>query len=152
MQIREGGLDHPAVLALLREHLADMALHSPPESVHALDLDGLRQPGLDFWTAWDGERLLGCGALKELDPAHGELKSMRTASAHRGAGVGAAMLRFLMDEAVRRGYARLSLETGAMPAFASAHRLYARHGFRDCPPFGDYAEDPYSLFMTRALP
>ena len=152
MQIREGGLDHPAVLALLREHLADMALHSPPESVHALDLDGLRQPGLDFWTAWDGERLLGCGALKELDPTHGELKSMRTASAHRGAGVGAAMLRFLMDEAVRRGYARLSLETGAMPAFAPAHRLYARHGFRDCPPFGDYAEDPYSVFMTRALP
>jgi putative acetyltransferase len=152
MQIREGGLDHPAVLALLREHLADMALHSPPESVHALDLDGLRQPGLDFWTAWDGERLLGCGALKELDPTHGELKSMRTASADRGAGVGAAMLRFLMDEGARRGYTRLSLETGAMPAFAPAHRLYARHGFRDCPPFGDYLEDPYSVFMTRTLP
>jgi putative acetyltransferase len=152
MQIREGGLDHPAVLALLREHLADMALHSPPESVHALDLEGLRQPGLDFWTAWDGERLLGCGALKELDPGHGELKSMRTADAHRGAGVGAAMLRYLMDEGARRGYTRLSLETGAMPAFAPAHRLYARHGFRDCPPFGDYVDDPYSVFMTRALP
>lgn len=152
MQIHAGGLDHPAVLALLREHLADMVLHSPPDSVHALDLEGLRQPGVEFWSAWDGERLLGCGALKELDAGHGELKSMRTASAHRGAGVGAAMLRFLMDEAARRGYTRLSLETGSAPAFAPAHRLYARHGFRDCPPFGDYVEDPYSVFMTRALP
>lgn len=151
MQIRQDDLRHPAIAALLDEHLADMALHSPPESIHALDLDALRAPGLSFWSAWDGEALLGCGALKALDASHGEIKSMRTAMAQRRRGVAAALLAHIMDEARRRGYARLSLETGTADAFAPARLLYARHGFRECAPFADYVEDPFSVFMTRAL-
>ena len=152
MHIREGGLDHPAVLALLREHLADMALHSPPESVHALDIDGLRQPGVTFWTAWSEGELLGCCALKEIDAAHGEVKSMRTVDAHQGRGVGAQLLQHLLAEARTRGYRRLSLETGSADAFAPARRLYERHGFEYCEPFGDYQPDSWSRFMSLRLP
>lgn len=149
--IREGGLDDPQVIALLRDHLAGMAELSPPESIHALDLDGLRHPGIRFWSAWCDGVLLGCGALKELDGAHAELKSMRTATAHRRAGIGAAMLRHIIDEARRRGYRTLSLETGSMDGFAPARRLYAKAGFVDCGPFADYRDDPNSVFMTRTL-
>ena len=124
---------------------------SPPESVHALDLDGLRKPEITFWTAWSGSTLLGCGALKELTPVHGEIKSMRTASAHRRKGVARAVLTHIIEEARRRSYARLSLETGAMQAFEPAQRLYGSFGFANCPPFAGYTEDPNSVFMTRAL-
>lgn len=151
MHIRRDDPRHPAIAALLGEHLADMALHSPPESIHALDLDALRAPDVTFWSVWGGDELLGCGALKALDPRHGEIKSMRTASAHRRRGVAAAMLSHIVDEARRRGYERLSLETGSADAFVPARSLYARHGFRDCAPFADYVEDPYSVFMTREL-
>ena len=151
MQIREGGLDHPAVLALLREHLADMALHSPPESVHALDLDGLRRPEITFWTAWRGDQLVGCGALKELDAGHAEIKSMRTALGHQGGGIGTTMLRHILAEADRRGYRRLSLETGSQPHFEPARQLYQRHGFVACAPFGNYRDDPHSAFFTRIV-
>lgn len=151
MHIRPGHLDHPAVIALLQEHLRSMFEISPPESVHALDPDGLKHPSITFWSAWDGDTLLGCGALKELDPTHGEIKSMRTAAAHRGKGVAKAMLRHILDEAARRGYARISLETGSMAAFEPARRLYARFGFDECGPFADYAPDPNSTFMTRTL-
>lgn len=151
MQARHDDARDPAVVALLEEHLADMRLHSPPESIHALDLDKLRAPGVTFWTVWRDGELLGCCALKALDARHGEIKSMRAAMAHRGTGVGAWMLSFLLDEARRRGYARLSLETGTAAAFAPARGLYARHGFRDCAPFADYALDPYSCFMTLEL-
>lgn len=137
--------------ALLREHLAGVVLHSPPESIHALDLDGLRAPGMSFWTVWDGEELLACGALKELDAAHGEVKSMRTAAAHLRRGAARAMLEHVVAEARRRGYRRLSLETGTAAAFEPAHRLYAAAGFVPCGPFNGYVEDPYSCFMTRAL-
>ena len=140
------------VAALLQEHLDDMHRHSPPESVHALDLGKLRAPGITFWVARDGEALQGCGALKQLDPRHGEIKSMRTAHAHRGRGVGAAMLEHVLAEARRRGYARLSLETGTPVAFDPARRLYARYGFVECGPFGDYLPDPCSTFMTLELP
>lgn len=139
------------VAALLQEHLDDMHRHSPPESVHALDLDKLRRPQISFWVARDGDALLGCGALKQLDARHGEIKSMRTANAHRGRGVGAAMLEHILGEARRRGYTRLSLETGTPAAFDPARRLYARHGFVECGPFGDYVPDPYSTFMTLEL-
>jgi putative acetyltransferase len=149
--IREGGLDDPQVIALLREHLAGMADLSPPESIHALDLDGLRHPGIWFWSAWRDGVLLGCGALKALDAAHGEVKSMRTASAHRRAGIGQAILQHILDEARRRGYRRLSLETGSMDGFAPARRLYARAGFVECAPFADYTDDPNSVYMTRLL-
>ncbi len=149
LAIRIGGLDHPAVVNLLSEHLQSMALHSPPESIHALDLDALRQPAITFWSAWQGEQLKGCCALKQLAADHGEVKSMRTSNASRRQGVGAQMLRHLLAEALRRNYRRLSLETGAAQAFEPAHRLYASFGFSRCGPFGDYVEDPYSVFMTR---
>lgn len=148
MQIVEDDLTGDAVAALLNEHLTGMRQHSPPESVHALDLAGLRSPGITFWTAWDGEQLLGCGALKELDAQHGEIKSMRTAQAHVGKGVASAILSKLMQEAIRRSYRRLSLETGSGPAFDAAHRLYLKFGFAYCGPFGNYREDPFSRFMT----
>ncbi|TXH79785.1 MAG: GNAT family N-acetyltransferase [Pseudoxanthomonas sp.] len=151
MDLRLDDLRHPAVIALLQEHLDWMRRTSPPESVHALDLDALRQPDIAFWTLWDGETLAGCGALRALDATHGEVKSMRTAQTHLRRGVAATMLDHILAEARRRGYARLSLETGSMAYFAPAHALYARAGFRPCAPFGDFVEDPNSVFMTRAL-
>ena len=149
--IREGGLDTPQVIALLREHLAGMAELSPPESIHALDLDGLRRPDITFWSAWRGDDLLGCGALKAHDAAHGEIKSMRTVTTQRRSGIGRAMLAHIVAEARRRGYRRLSLETGSMAGFAPARRLYASTGFVECAPFADYADDPNRVFMTLAL-
>ncbi|MGN6382094.1 MAG: GNAT family N-acetyltransferase [Dyella sp.] len=149
--VRPGDLSDEAVQALLREHLAGVALHSPPESIHALDLDGLRAPGMSFWTLWDGGALLACGALKELDGAHGEVKSMRTAAVHLRKGAARVMLQHIVAEARRRGYRRLSLETGTAAAFEPAHRLYAAAGFVPCGPFNGYVDDPYSCFMTLAL-
>lgn len=151
MDIRLDDLRHPAVIALLQEHLDWMRRTSPPESVHALDLDALRGHDISFWAVWDGEQLAGCGALRELDAGHGEVKSMRTAQRHLRRGVAAKMLAHIVDEARRRGYRRLSLETGSMAYFAPAHALYARAGFTPCTPFGDYVDDPNSVFMTRAL-
>jgi putative acetyltransferase len=151
MDIRLDDLRGPEIRALLEEHLRNMHEISPPESVHALDLDGLRQPGITFWTVWSRGELLGCGALKQLEPGHGEIKSMRTAAAHRGRGVGRAMLEHIIAEARARSYRRLSLETGSMDAFMPARRLYERFGFSYCAPFADYVEDPHSVFMTRAL-
>jgi putative acetyltransferase len=149
MEIRPDDLAGAEIRALLAEHLRNMHEHSPPESVHALDLTGLLRPEISFWTVWSRGELLGCGALKELSPAHGEIKSMRTASAHRRKGVARAMLEHLIAEARRRAYARLSLETGSMAAFEPARRLYESFGFQYCPPFGDYREDPNSVFLTR---
>lgn len=151
MHIRPDDLSAPRVQALLEEHLANMRQLSPPESVHALPIEALRQPAVTFWTAWSGEELLGCGALKELDPAHGEIKSMRTAAAHRRQGVARAMLEHIVAEARRRGYERLSLETGSDAHFEPAQRLYAGSGFIACRPFAGYTDDPNSVFMTLAL-
>jgi putative acetyltransferase len=151
VDIRLDDLNGPEIARLLEEHLRSMYLHSPPESVHALPLEGLRQPGVTMWSAWQGRELLGCGALKELDPAHGEIKSMRTAAAHLRKGVAAAILEHMIGEARRRAYRRLSLETGSQPAFAPARALYERFGFRYCNPFDAYVEDPNSAFMTREL-
>ena len=128
-----------------------MALHSPPESVHALDLAALRKPDITFWSVWQGEELVGCGALKELNRLHGEIKSMRTASPHLRKGIASRLLAHILAEAQRRSYGWLSLETGSMEAFAPARNLYARFGFRQCGPFGTYVEDPNSAFMTREL-
>ena len=151
MDLRLDDLRHPTVIALLQEHLDWMHRISPPESVHALDLDALRRPDITFWTLWDGEALAGCGALRELAQGQGEVKSMRTAQTHLRRGVAARMLEHILAEARRRGYARLSLETGSMDYFAPARALYARAGFRPCGPFGDYVDDPNSVFMTRTL-
>jgi putative acetyltransferase len=144
-------LTRPEVLALLREHLADMVATSPPGSVHALDLAGLRRPAVTFWTAWLEGALVGCCALQDLGEGHGEIKSMRTVASARGRGLGAVMLGHLLDQARRRGWQRLSLETGSQEAFAPARRLYARHGFAVVPPFGAYREDPSSVFMSRTI-
>ncbi len=151
IHIETDDLSRHAIHALLEEHLRDMHTWSPPESVHALDLAKLRQPDITFWSAWDGALLLGCGALKELDRHHGEVKSMRTPNALRRRGAGRALLATIVDTARARGYQRLSLETGSMAAFAPAQRLYQSVGFEFCRPFGDYIEDPNSVFMTLAL-
>jgi putative acetyltransferase len=151
MKIIVDDLRGPAIHQLLREHLESMALHSPPESIHALGIEALREPAITFWTAWDGDELLGCSALKELDPHHGELKSMRTSSLHLRKGVARTLLQHILQEARRRGYHRVSLETGSATAFEPARRLYAGFGFAYCDPFADYVEDPYSVFMTLEL-
>jgi putative acetyltransferase len=151
MDIRIDDLRGPEIAALLEEHLAQMREQSPPESVHALDLDALRKPDITFWTGWIVGALAGCGALKEIDPSHGEIKSMRTAQAFRRQGVGRAILTHLIREGERRKYHRLSLETGSMDAFFPARERYESFGFSYCPPFGDYVSDPNSVFLTRVL-
>ncbi|MEV6768539.1 GNAT family N-acetyltransferase [Nocardia sp. NPDC051030] len=151
MRIVVDDLSGTAVIGLLEAHLAEMVENSPEESVHALDLEGLRKPEVTFWSVWEGDELAGCGALKELDPTHGEIKSMRTVAAMQGRGVAALLVGRIIEQARERGYERLSLETGATDFFAPAVRLYARNGFTRCRPFADYIEDPYSIFMTREL-
>lgn len=151
IRIELDDLSRHEVHGLLQEHLAHMHELSPPESVHALDLDQLRRPEITFWTAWDGPVLLGCGALKELTPTHGEVKSMRTPHALRGRGAGRALLAHIVAQARRRGYQRLSLETGPRAAFQPAHDLYRNFGFTACGPFADYVEDPHSVFMALEL-
>lgn len=151
MKIEVDDLSRPAVHALLNEHLQSMYELSPPKSVHALDLDKLRQPDITFWSAWDGPELVGCGALKQLSPVAGEIKSMRTPNARRREGVGRAILSHIILVARTRSYERLSLETGSPAAFKPAQTLYESFGFTLCGPFGDYVEDPYSVFMTLRL-
>lgn len=151
LAIREDDLTGPEIRALLEAHLATMRSLSPPESIHALDLAGLRRPEIAFWTVWDGANLAGCGALKRLSASDGEIKSMHTAAAHRGKGVAEALLRHILGQATAQGLTRLSLETGSQAGFEPARRLYAKHGFAICGPFADYADDPNSVFMTRTL-
>ena len=152
MRIDLDDVSKPQVLDLLREHLANMYELSPPEHVFAFDASKLRAPGVTFWTAWADDQLLGCGALKELDPWHGEVKSMRTPAHARRKGAGKALLAHILAAAHARGYLRLSLETGSHPDFGPAHRLYEGHGFVRCGPFGSYAENASSVFMTLTLP
>ena len=151
MQIRTDDLSGKAIQALLQEHLHSMHLHSPPESVHALDLTALRQPDITFWSVWEGDDLLGCGALKQLSSDHGELKSMRTATTHLRKGVAHTMLLHIVGHAQSRGIARVSLETGTHAAFAPARQLYTQHGFAECGPFEGYTLDPHSVFMSKTL-
>ncbi|TFH93300.1 GNAT family N-acetyltransferase [Vibrio ouci] len=176
MKIIEDRLEDSAVLDLLREHLEDMNATSPAESVHALDVSGLKEPSVTFWSSWQGEQLLGCVALKALTNDHGELKSMRTTTLARKKGVGSTMLRHVLEHARQQGMTKISLETGSMTYFAPvleharqqgmtkisletgsmtyfapARALYEKHGFEYCAPFADYAEDPNSQFMTLVL-
>lgn len=151
LTIRLDDLTSPAVHALLEAHLATMREHSPPEAIFALDLDGLRRPEISFWSVWEGETLVGCGALKSLTATHGEIKSMHTAAAYRGKGIAEAMLQHILAKAKARGITRLSLETGSQPGFAPARALYAKYGFTLSGPFGDYCENPHSAFMTRPI-
>lgn len=151
IDIRPGDLTDLRVIRLLTDHLDDMFATSPAESVHALDVSGLSVPEVAFWTIGEGDELLGCVALKELDPGHGELKSMRTDGAVRGRGLGARLLEHVLAEAARRGYRRVSLETGSQDFFRPARTLYAKYGFVECGPFADYILDPHSVFMTREI-
>jgi putative acetyltransferase len=151
LRIEPDDLTGPQILALLQLHLDEMHQWSPPESVHAMSAERLRQPDVTFFAAWDGDTLAGCGAIKHLDDGHGELKSMRAAPAYRGKGVGRAILDRLLAEARARGYARVSLETGRPDPFHAAQALYRANGFVECPPFGDYVSDDFSMCMTRVL-
>ena len=150
-RIVEDDLSGASVRALLEMHFAGMLANSPAGSRHFLDFEGLRAGGVTFWSIHKGDDLAGCGALKRLDAAHGEIKSMRTADAFLRQGAAARMLAHILDEARSRGLERLSLETGSSPAFEPALALYRNHGFRDCAPFADYKPDPFSRFMTRPL-
>jgi putative acetyltransferase len=151
MRIMEGGLDDPRVVALLELHVTRAHRETGRGSGHALRLDGLRAPDVTFWSVWDGEEVVGIGALRRLSAEHGEIKSMHTAEAARGRGVGSALVLRIMETARARGMRRLSLETGSWPYFLPARALYARHGFVECGPFGEYREDPNSVFMTREV-
>ena len=151
MKIIVDNLEGPEIAELLSRHLEHAFEHSPPESVHALGLEALKAPEITFWSCWSGADLLGCGALKELNPAHGEIKSMRTAEAHRRKGVASRILEHIIEVAKDRGYDRLFLETGSMDAYIPAQKLYLRFGFEFCGPFEGYVEDPNSRFMTMTL-
>jgi putative acetyltransferase len=150
-RIDNGGLDDPRVIALVDYHRKAARAQTEVGSAHALDFSGLTAPEVRFWSAWDGETLVGIGALKKLSEDHGEIKSMHTAIEHRGHGVGSAIVRHILASARATGLARLSLETGSWDYFKPAHALYRRHGFVECEPFGDYKPDPNSLFFTLTL-
>ncbi|WP_116952952.1 GNAT family N-acetyltransferase [Jiangella endophytica] len=151
MRIAVDDLAGPEIAAFLEEHVREMRSITPPESKHALDLDGLRRPDVTFWTVRDDVHVVGCGALKRLDERHAELKSMRTAGARKRSGIASLLLEHIVDEARRMGYRRLSLETGSDEFFRPARRLYEKFGFEFCEPFADYVPDPLSVFMTRTL-
>ncbi|MBU2978783.1 GNAT family N-acetyltransferase [Alteromonas sp. C1M14] len=151
MDIRVGELRKAEVIALLQEHHEDMLIHSPPESVHALDLSGLEVPTVTFWSLWVDQKLAGIGALKELDKEHGEIKSMRTSTNFLRKGIARQLLEHIIKESTLRSYKKVSLETGTKEAFLPAQNLYQQFGFQKCEPFGNYKEDPYSMFMTKVL-
>ena len=151
LRILEDPITNPRVIAILEAHLETMYATSPPESVFALDLDGLRAPEVTFWTIWQGNTVVGCGALREHSAELGEIKSMHTLAKHRGLGAGGAMLEHILKEASARGYRELKLETGSHPAFDPAQRLYQRHGFNYCDAFPPYEPNAFSVFMEKAL-
>jgi putative acetyltransferase len=151
MEIIVDDLTGPEVAAFLAEHIQEMRAMSPLESMHALDLTALRQPGITFWSVYDEGQLVGCGAIKQLDDAHAEVKSMRAAADRKRSGIASMLLEHIFREARGRGLSRLSLETGSSPDFAPARKLYEKFGFEYCGPFADYRLDPNSVFMTRVL-
>ncbi len=151
MRIIIDDLSGQEIAEFLAEHIAELRAISAPESKHALDIEGLRKPEITFWTIWDKQILVGCGAIKELEARHAEVKSMRTSSSSKRQGNASRLLQHILDEAANRTYNRLSLETGSMPFFEPARKLYAKFGFQYCAPFSSYREDPNSVFMTKEL-
>jgi putative acetyltransferase len=151
MEIVVDDLTGPEIASFLEEHVREMLSVTPVESKHALDLDGLRRPEITFWSVRDGGAVVGCGALKRLDPAHAEVKSMRTSSTRKRSGVASLLLEHIITQAREMGFTRLSLETGSAGFFAPARGLYEKFGFTYCGPFGDYRPDPNSVFLTRTL-
>ncbi len=148
---KSGDVSHQDVIELLTEHMNFMAAHSPPESRHVLDVDALQQPGINFWSLWQGTILVGCVALKHWNDEMGEIKSMKTSSSYLRQGVGHKLLQHVVAVAEQRGYDYLKLETGSMAYFEPARKLYKRFGFKYCGPFGDYVEDPNNVFMSLAI-
>jgi putative acetyltransferase len=146
-----GDLSSPQVADFLAAHVEEMKSVTPPESKHALDLDGLRKPEVTFWTVMDGDALAGCGAIKALDPGHAEVKSMRTAPEYKNRGVASLLLQHIFGEAKRMEFSRLSLETGSFEFFLPARKLYEKFGFQYCEPFAGYEKDPNSVHMTKVL-
>lgn len=151
MLITEGQLDDPRVQALLAHHFTSARAQTAPGSAHALDLSGLKSPDIRFWSVWDEESVVAIGALKRISQSHGEVKSMHTAQSHRRKGAGSLLLGHIINQARQMALSRLSLETGSWPYFLPAHAFYKRHGFVECPPFGNYVADPNSVFMTLDL-
>jgi len=151
MQIVVDDLSGPQIARFLDEHVQQMRSITPPESKHALDLDGLRTSEITFWSVLDSDTLVGCGAIKRLDASHAEVKSMRTAPTRQRSGIASLLLEHIICEAKRMGFTRLSLETGAAAFFLPARKLYEKFGFEYCQPFADYRPDPCSVFMTRVL-
>lgn len=146
LYIQVDDLEGPEIAEFLEDHISDMKSVSPPESKHSFDIEGLKSADITFWSVYSGEELVGCGALKELDDSHGEIKSMRTSPKIRGAGIGAFILSHVLNESKRRGYSQVSLETGSMSFFEPARNLYEKFGFIVCKPFANYREDPNSVF------
>jgi putative acetyltransferase len=151
MKITDGGLDDSRVQALLTYHFTTARAETGRGSAHALDLSGLKSPDIHFYSAWEDDCVIAIGALKRLSKNHGEIKSMHTEQTRRRKGAGSAMLLHIIARAREMGFSRLSLETGSWPYFIPARELYKRHGFVECPPFGDYVPDPNSVFMTLEL-
>ncbi len=151
LRIVRGGLDDPQVLAMLKLHFDTNVSVTPKGSAHVFDVSRLKSPDISFWSAWEGETLMGVGALKRMSANEGEIKSMHTLKTARRSGVGSALLSHIMGEAKAMGLSRLFLETGSFDFFASARALYARHGFAECPPFEGYKPDPNSTFMARDI-
>ncbi|MCG8638290.1 MAG: GNAT family N-acetyltransferase [Desulfobacterales bacterium] len=144
-------LSNPKVIEFLNDHLRHMVEITPPGCVHALDVEALKKPEITFWTVWERSVLVCCGALKELNATHAELKSMRTAPSHLGKGIASRLLEHILTEAKKKGYQRISLETGSYDAFTPARNLYEKFGFKYGKPFSDYNENPNSVFMTKDL-
>ena len=151
MRIVIDDLSGPDVAGFLAAHVEEMRSVSPPESKHALDLEGLRAPEVTFWTVLDGDILAGCGAIKTIDPGHAEIKSMRTAPEYKNRGIASSLLQHIFDEATKRGFTRLSLETGSSAFFVPARKLYEKAGFEYCEPFAEYKKDPNSVYLTKVL-
>ena len=151
MDVRIGELRNKDIINLLEEHHADMLSHSPPESVHALDLSALESPDITFWSFWVNQELAGIVALKELETEHGEIKSMRTSTNFLRKGIARKLLAHIINQANIRSYKKLSLETGTMDAFLPAQMLYKQFGFKECEPFDNYQEDHYSMFMSKSI-
>jgi putative acetyltransferase len=149
MYIKQDNLGDGEVIALLEEHLADMYATSPAESVHALDVNALKDPAITFYSCWQDGELLGCSALRELNKKHVELKSMRTATNARNLGVASSLMQHILTVVAERNYQQISLETGSMCFFKPARELYKKFGFDYCGPFGNYQLDANSRFMTR---
>lgn len=151
MKIIIDDLESQEIAEFLTQHIDDMKAFSPPESKHALDLEGLRCSSVTFWSVRNNESIVACGALKEIDSKHCELKSMRTVVSERRTGVASLLLKHILKEAIKRQYSKVSLETGTMSFFKPAHQLYKKFGFKECDPFVNYIDDPNSLFMVKFL-